>query len=151
VPAQCACGSLHDDELWRLVLPCEDSRYFVLFNGKSIFSLKQKSVGSRLVLRASTRPSRSPYCLGATPRVRLVMPSFSYVALIYRKQASITPLLDLPLVSIKTFLEGAMILPDSGQVGGSPSNYSALSSLQAHGLRPQELDVRLRTRSGGFF
>jgi hypothetical protein len=51
VPIQCARGSLHDDELWRQVLPCEDSRYFVLFNGKNIFSLKQKAVGSRFVLR----------------------------------------------------------------------------------------------------
>jgi hypothetical protein len=41
--------------------------------------------------------------------------------------------LDLPLVSIQTFLEGVMVLPDSGQVGGSSSNDSALSSLQAPG------------------
>jgi hypothetical protein len=73
VPAQCARGLLHDDKLWRLVLPYEDSRYFVLFNGKSIFSLKQKAVGSQFILRASTRPSRSPYCSGATPRVRPAM------------------------------------------------------------------------------
>jgi hypothetical protein len=59
MPAQCARGSLHDDELWHLVLSCEDSRYFVLFNGKSIFSLKQKVVGSRLVLRASSHEGYS--------------------------------------------------------------------------------------------
>jgi hypothetical protein len=82
------------------VLPYEDSRYFVLFNGKSIFSLQQKAVGSRFILRASTRPSRSPYCSRATPRVRLVTPSFSYITSTCWKQASITPLLDLPLVSI---------------------------------------------------
>jgi hypothetical protein len=81
------------------VLPYEDSRYFVLFNGKNICSLKQKAVGSRFVLRESTRPSRSPYYSGATPRVHLVTPSyFSYIASTYRKQASVTPLLDLPLV-----------------------------------------------------
>jgi hypothetical protein len=66
-----ARGSLHDDKLWRLVVPCEDSRNFVLFNGKSIFSLKQKAVVSLLVLRASTRPSSPPYSSGATPHVRL--------------------------------------------------------------------------------
>jgi hypothetical protein len=100
VPEQCARGSLHDKEPRRLVLLYEDSRYFILFNGKCIFSLKQKAVGSRFVLRASTQPSGSPYFFGATPRVRLVTPSFSYVATTYRKQSSITPLLDLPLVGI---------------------------------------------------
>jgi hypothetical protein len=60
-------------------------------------------------------------------------------------------LLDLPLVSIQTFLQGAMVVPDSGKVGGSPSSDSALSSLQAPRPALQKLDVRLRTRSGGFF
>jgi hypothetical protein len=41
--------------------------------------------------------------------------------------------LDLPLVSIQTFLEGVMALPNSGQVSGSSSNDSALSSPQAPG------------------
>jgi hypothetical protein len=41
-----------------------------------------------------------------------------YVTSTYQKQASVTPLLDLPLVGIKTFLEGMMIFPESGQVGG---------------------------------
>jgi hypothetical protein len=59
-------------------------------------------------------------------------------------------LLDLPSVSIQTFLEGAMALPDSGQVGGSSSNDNALSSLQAPGPALQKPDVRLRTCSGGF-
>jgi hypothetical protein len=54
----------------------------------------------------------------------------------------------LPSVGIQTFLESAMALPDSGQVGGSSSNDSALSSLQALGPAFQKLDVRLHTRSG---
>jgi hypothetical protein len=41
--------------------------------------------------------------------------------------------------------------PDSDQVGGSSGSNSALSSLQAPGSTLQRLDVRLRTRSGGFF
>jgi hypothetical protein len=53
-------------------------------------------------------------------------------------------LLDLPWVGIQTFLEGVMALPDSGQVGGSSSNDSTLSSLQAPGPTLQKLDVRLR-------
>jgi hypothetical protein len=82
--------------------------------------------------------------------VRLVTPSFSYVASTYQKHASVTSLLDLPLVSIQTFLEGVLGLLDSDQVGGSSSNNSALSSLQASGPALQKLDVRLRTFSGGF-
>jgi hypothetical protein len=39
--------------------------------------------------------------------------------------------LDLPLVGIQTFLEGAVVLSDSGQAGGSSSSNSALYSLQA--------------------
>jgi hypothetical protein len=54
------------------------------------------------------------------------------------------------LVSIQTFLEGALVLPDSGQVEGSSSNDIALSSLQSPGPALQKLDVRLHTRSGGF-
>jgi hypothetical protein len=42
-------------------------------------------------------------------------------------------LLDLPLVSIETFLEGVLVLADSGPVGGSSSNNNTLSSLQAPG------------------
>jgi hypothetical protein len=119
----------------------------------SICSLKQKAVGSRLVLRASNRPSKSPYSSGATQRVRLVTPSLSLslsdVASTYQKHAFVTSPLDLPLVSIKSILEGVLILPDSGQVSGSSSNDSALSSLQAPGPTLEKLDVRLRTRSGG--
>jgi hypothetical protein len=60
-------------------------------------------------------------------------------------------LLDLPSVSTHTFLEGAMALHDSGQVGDSSSDDSALYPLQAPGPALQKLDVRLRTRSGGFY
>jgi hypothetical protein len=58
--------------------------------------------------------------------------------------------LDLPLVSIQTFLEGVLVLPDSSQAGGSLSKDNALSSLQASGPTLQKLDVHLHTRSGGF-
>jgi hypothetical protein len=44
-----------------------------------------------------------------------------------------------------TFLEGVLASPNSGQVGGSSGNDSALSSLQAPGLTLQRLDVSLRT------
>jgi hypothetical protein len=47
---------------------------------------------------------------------------FAYITSTNQKQASVTPLLDLPLVDIDTFFEGVMIFPDSGQVGGSSSN-----------------------------
>jgi hypothetical protein len=67
------------------------------------------------------------------------MLSFSYIASTYQKHASITSLLDLPLVSIQTCLESVLVLPDSGQVGGSPSSNSALSSLEASGLRSRRL------------
>jgi hypothetical protein len=45
------------------------------------------------------------------------------------------------LVSIETFLEGVMIFPDSGQVGGSSSNYNALSPLPTFGSALQENDI----------
>jgi hypothetical protein len=44
---------------------------------------------------------------------------FTYTTSTYQKRASNIPPLDLPLVSIETFLEGMMIFPDFGQVGGS--------------------------------
>jgi hypothetical protein len=50
--------------LWRFLMLC-------LFPREEHLFPMQKAVGSQLVLRASTRPSRSPYCSGATPRVRL--------------------------------------------------------------------------------
>jgi hypothetical protein len=74
-----------------------------------------------------------------------------YVASTYQKHASVTSLLDLPLVSIQTFLEGMLILHDFDQVGSTSSNNNALSSLQASGPALQKLDVRLRTCSGGLF
>jgi hypothetical protein len=76
--------------------------------------------------------------------VRLCDALFSFVASTYQKHAPVMSLLDLPWVGIQTFLEGVMALPDSGQVGGSSSNDSALSSLQAPGPTLQKLDVRLR-------
>jgi hypothetical protein len=63
--------------------------------------------------------------------VRLVTPSLSDVASTYQKHASVTSLHDLPLVSIQTFLEGVLVLLDSGQVGDARSNDNTLSSLQA--------------------
>jgi hypothetical protein len=82
--------------------------------------------------------------------VRLCDKLFYSVASTYQKHASVMSPLDIPLVSIQTFLEGVMVLPDSGQVGGSSSNDRALSSLQAPGPAFQKLAIRLRTRSGGF-
>jgi hypothetical protein len=61
-------------------------------------------------------------------------PSFLHVASTYWKHASVTSPLDLPLVSVSTFLEGVLASPDSSQVGGSSGSNSALSSLQAPGL-----------------
>jgi hypothetical protein len=64
---------------------------------------------------------------------------FDYVASTYQKQASAIPPLDLPLVSIETFLEGVMIFPDSGQVDGSSSNYSSCLHFQPLDLRSRSL------------
>jgi hypothetical protein len=132
VPAQCARGSLGDNKLGYLVLLCGDSRCFVYFPREEHPFPKRKAVGRRLILRASTRPSRSPYCSGATLRVRLCDALFSPRRLDLRKLASVTSPLDLPSVSVLTFLEGVLALPDSGQVAGSSdNNNNALSSLQA--------------------
>jgi hypothetical protein len=45
------------------------------------------------------------YCSGATTRVRLTTPSFSYVTSTYWNPASTTSLLDLPTVGVATFLK----------------------------------------------
>jgi hypothetical protein len=79
------------------VFPCEDSRCLVSFVGMSIRFLKQKAVGSRLILQAPARPSRSPYYSGATLRVRLLTPSFFDVTSTCQKPASVTSLLDLSI------------------------------------------------------
>jgi hypothetical protein len=79
-----------------------------------------------------------------------VTPSFLHVTSTYWKHASVMSPLDLPLVSVSTFLEGVLASTDSGQVGGPSGNDSALSSLQAPGPTLQRLDVRLRMHSGGF-
>jgi hypothetical protein len=73
------------------------------------------------------------------------MPSFLNVTSTYWKHASVTSPLDLPLVSVWTFLEGVLASPDSCQVSGSSGNDSALSSLQAPEPILQRLDVRLHT------
>jgi hypothetical protein len=65
--------------------------------------------------------------------VRLCDTLFSSVASTYQKHVFVMSQLDLPLVSIQTFFEGVMILPNSGQVDGSSSNDNALSSLEAPG------------------
>jgi hypothetical protein len=80
-----------------------------------------------------------------------VTPSFLHVASTYWKHASGTSPLDLPLVSVSTFLEGVLASPDSVQVGGSSGSHGALSSLQSLEPTTQRLDVRLRTRLRGFF
>jgi hypothetical protein len=79
-----------------------------------------------------------------------VTPSFLHVALTYWKHASVTSPLDVPLVSVSTFLEGVLASPDSSQVGGSSGSHGALTSLQAPGPTLQRLDVCLRMRWGGF-
>jgi hypothetical protein len=47
--------------------------------------------------------------------------------------------LELPLVSVSTFLEGVLASPDSGQVGGSSGNNNALSSLKPLDLHSRDL------------
>jgi hypothetical protein len=94
-------------------------------------------------LRASTARGLLYECVCA-------MPSFFHVASTYGKHASGTSPLDLPSVSVSTFLEGAVASPDSVQVEGSSSSRGALSSLQVPGSTLQRLDVRLRLRPGRF-
>jgi hypothetical protein len=72
----------------------------------------QKVVGSRLVFQASTRPGT--LLLVGYSTSASVDALFSYVASTYWKHAPITSLLNLPFIGIQTFLEGALILPDSG-------------------------------------
>jgi hypothetical protein len=74
---------------------------------------------------------------------------FLHVASTYWKHASITSLLDLPLVSISTFLEGAVVSPDPVQVEVPSGSHGALSSLQAPGSTLLRLDVLLRLCLGG--
>jgi hypothetical protein len=59
--------------------------------------------------------------------VRLCDALFSSIASTYQKHAPVMSLLNLSLVSMQTFLEGAMALPDSDKVGSSSSNDSAVS------------------------
>jgi hypothetical protein len=66
-------------------------------------------------------------------------PLFLHVASTYWKHASITSPLDLPLVSISTFLEGVLASPNFGQVGGSSGSDSALSSFRSLDLLSRDL------------
>jgi hypothetical protein len=59
-----------------------------------------------------------------------VTPSFFHIASTYWKYVSVMSLLDLPLVSASTFLEGVLASPDSGQVRSSSGSHGTLSSLQ---------------------
>jgi hypothetical protein len=70
-PIQCVGGSLGDNNLGYPVFLCGDSRCFVCFPREEHLFPKRKAVGRGFSLRASTRPSRSSYCSGATLRVRL--------------------------------------------------------------------------------
>jgi hypothetical protein len=80
-----------------------------------------------------------------------VTPSLLHVASTYWKHAFDTSPLDLPLVSVSTFLEGVLASPGSGQVGSFSGSLGTLSSLQAPGPILQRLDVHLRMRWGGSF
>jgi hypothetical protein len=79
-PAQCARGSLGDNKLGSPVFLCGDSRCFVCFPREEHLFPKQKAVGCGYFLRASNRPSRSPYCSGATLRVRLCDAFFFFMS-----------------------------------------------------------------------
>jgi hypothetical protein len=67
------------------------------------------------------------------------MPSFFHVASTYWKHTSVTSLIDIPLVSVLTFLEGMLASPGFGQVGGSFGSNGALSSPQTLGPTPRDL------------
>jgi hypothetical protein len=96
---------------------------------------KQKAVGRRFsfiehqpdLLGHLTARGLLYKCICATP-------SFLHVTSTYRKHASVTSLLDLPLVNVLSFLEGVLASPDSGHVRGSLGSNNALSSHQARGL-----------------
>jgi hypothetical protein len=70
-PIQCARGSLGDNNPGYPVSSRGDPRSSVCFSREEHLFPQQKAVDRRLFLRASTRPSRSPYFSGATLRVRL--------------------------------------------------------------------------------
>jgi hypothetical protein len=70
-PIQCARRSLGDNNPSYPVSLHGDPRCFICFSREEHLFPQQKAVGRGLFLRASTRPSRSPYCSGATLQVRL--------------------------------------------------------------------------------
>jgi hypothetical protein len=116
-PAQCAHGSLGDNKLSCPVFLCVDSRCFVGFPREEHLFPKQKVVGRRFLFRASTRPSRSPYCLGATLRVRLCDTLFSFMS--PRPSGSTLPscLRSISLWSVFQPSLKVLASPNSGQVG----------------------------------
>jgi hypothetical protein len=76
-PIKCVCGSLGDNNPVCPVSLRGDPRRFVCFSREEHIFPQHKVVGRGLFLRTSTRPSSSPYCLGATLRVRLCDALFS--------------------------------------------------------------------------
>jgi hypothetical protein len=74
---QCACGLLGDNNSGYHVPLRGDPCCFVCFLREEHLFPQQKAVGRGLILRASTRPSRSPYCSGAALLVRLCDALFS--------------------------------------------------------------------------
>jgi hypothetical protein len=74
---QCIRGSLGDNNPGYPVFLRGDLRHFICFSREEHLFPKQKAVCHRLFLRASTRPSRSLYCLGATLQVRMCDALFS--------------------------------------------------------------------------
>jgi hypothetical protein len=74
---QCARGFLGDNNSGYHVPLLGDPRCFICFSREEHMFPQQKVIGCGLFLRASTRPTRSPYCSGATLRVRLCDTLFS--------------------------------------------------------------------------
>jgi hypothetical protein len=68
---QCARGSLGNNNPGYPVYLRGNSRCFVYFSREEHLFPQHKAVGCWLFLRASSRPSRSPYCLEATLQVHL--------------------------------------------------------------------------------
>jgi hypothetical protein len=104
------------------------------------------------ILSSSINPTFQVALLlgGYSTSASLRHPLFLHVASTYWKHTSVMSPLDLPLVSVSTFLEGAVVSPDPVQVEDSSGSYGALSSIQAPRSTLQRLDVRLRLRLGGF-
>jgi hypothetical protein len=76
-PIQCARGSLGNNNPGYPVSLRGDPYRFICFSREEHLFPQQKAIGRGLFLRASTQPSRSPYCSGATLRVHLCDTLFS--------------------------------------------------------------------------